>query len=598
MNKTKKTSVRSKFIIFSAILLLLIFAVGSMSFIASMERMLVANAKEQLAREIEVERLRLEASVNSEIAIVLKMANSPLIRRYFKNPDDSSLEEKALKEIEAYRRAFSSKSVFWVKDSDKIFYSNYREPYLVDPNNPDEYWYNMTLHRTEVYNFNINYNPTLEVTNLWINAPVFDDDGAAIGMLGTGINLSEFIDKVYSDGLSSGELYFFNTFGEITGARDISYVENKVLVSDKLARTGEDILAGIAELSPDEILAFATYDASGVAVVGKVHLLGWYITAIQHLSTGDILNSGMTALFALMMFAIILVVIIFNIFAVRLLGESEQAEAHAEQAREAIESSINYAAKIQTNLLPKNSVFDKAFADYSIAWKPRDVVGGDIYWAKSFDKGTVLCVCDCTGHGTPGALLTMLAVSAFESFITKYNCDDPSRFIYLIDNKLAIALNSKNSKEEDRVSHGIMNIDDGCDLAVLFIANDGTITMSAGNMSIFVCDGQKVTRHKGQPISIGEGRLLGEEGVKTVTIDYDERNKFYIATDGLFDQIGGERKKQFGYKIFEQLILDNHNEKQSVISDKIFGAFSRHQGDEPRRDDIELITFKPKKGEQ
>ncbi len=76
---------------------------------------------------------------------------------------------------------------------------------------------------------------------------------------------------------------------------------------------------------------------------------------------------------------------------------------------------LDYACSIQKNMLPNHTTFKKAFPDYSVIWSPRDIVGGDIYWMKNFSEGSVLCVCDCTGHGTPGALLTMLVMSAFDT---------------------------------------------------------------------------------------------------------------------------------------------------------------------------------------
>jgi len=157
-----------------------------------------------------------------------------------------------------------------------------------------------------------------------------------------------------------------------------------------------------------------------------------------------------------------------------------------------INESIKYAGKIQRNLIPDDNKLKEAFSDYSVIWKPRDVVGGDIYWAKNFEDGTVMCVCDCTGHGTPGALLTMLVVSAFESTVVNEKHKDPAEIIYMLDKKISSALNVKSSSEFTA------DINDGCDLAVLFIAKDGNITMSAGNMSVFACDGNKVTRYRGQ----------------------------------------------------------------------------------------------------
>ena len=267
--------------------------------------------------------------------------------------------------------------------------------------------------------------------------------------------------------------------------------------------------------------------------------------------------------------------------------KAELAKGQAEAVAEAMLSSARYASKIQRNLLPQDSVFMEAFSDYSVIWHPRDVVGGDFYWLKNFDKGSVLCVCDCTGHGTPGALLTMLVASTLESLITEERYTDTAEILYLLDKKLAAVLNAKS---DDVTS---MEINDGCDLVVMYIAKAGSISMSAGNINVLVCDGYKVTRYKGQQLFVGEGRLNSKDEVEVVKIPRSSGIKLYIASDGLYDQIGGEYTRQFGLKTIQSIILENHNEKQDVISDKIWAAFEEYRGDEPRRDDFELVTFKP-----
>jgi len=112
-------------------------------------------------------------------------------------------------------------------------------------------------------------------------------------------------------------------------------------------------------------------------------------------------------------------------------------------------------------------------------------------------------------------------------------------------------------------------------------------------MDVFVCDGKTVTRHKGQRVFIGEGHLTGKHQVNSIAIPANADNKFYIASDGLYDQIGGENGVPYGYDEFERIILENHNEKQIIISDKIWEAFEAYRGEKLRRDDLELITFKP-----
>ena len=181
----------SRFIIFSITLFLFILVGGSLAFMFSMHQIIRANKGNELSQVVEIERIKLETSVNNEIALILKMAGSPLIQGYFANPYDPELEKIAFEEIAAYRSAFADQSIFWVNDIDKIFYFDDNEPFLFDSTNPDNYWYPMTLYKTRVYNFNINYNPDLNVTNLWINAPVFNSENSPIGIVGTGINLSD-----------------------------------------------------------------------------------------------------------------------------------------------------------------------------------------------------------------------------------------------------------------------------------------------------------------------------------------------------------------------------------------------------------------------
>jgi len=245
-------------------------------------------------------------------------------------------------------------------------------------------------------------------------------------------------------------------------------------------------------------------------------------------------------------------------------------------------SGVEYAGKIQKNLLPPESIFREAFSDYHVIWHPRDIVGGDIYWIKNFDEGVVLCVCDCTGHGTSGALLTMLVMSALEATVQPNNCSDTANIVWKIDERLFQVFNMKTG--------------DGCDLAVLFIAKDGSITLSAGHTNVFICNGKDVQRIRGQKIFVGEGNLNCKEDVKMIRIPANPNNKFYIASDGLFDQPGGESSVPFGYKVFEKIILENHDKEQSIISGKIWDAFEEYRGMEPRVDDFELITFKPQIG--
>jgi len=642
VSRKRQLSMQGRFLLFSFIVFLLILFLGSVAFVTLMGRILFDNTGRQLTQHIEVERLRLEASVNSEIAVALKIAGSPLIQRYFASPDDPALEIMAFEELDAYRRAFAAQSVFWVNDIDKILYYNSYGSYKVDPEAPDNYWYPMTLYETEVYNFNINFNPDLNVINLWINIPVFDNNKTPIGIVGTGINLSDFISTTYRNRSLESNLYFFNTSGEITGSNDINLVANKVAISEELGQTGTEIAERARKINSDEIDYFRTQTGEAAAL-GSIPSLGWHVTAVQPIHIGNTLKTGMTVLFGIMMLVILSIFAAFNAFvselleplnhlakkmsqitidwnispnkvyqkdeiktlseflevAITMMNEKLQAEreahesglamARAEAAREAIVSSIEYASKIQKNLLPPDAAFRESFSDYCVLWKPRDIVGGDIYWIKKFDRGTILCVCDCTGHGTPGAMLTMLVVSIFEAIVTAGNCSNTAQIVWGLEKRLVASLNVKAADGEKRG----LTINDGCDLAVLFIAQDGNVTVSSSHTRIFICDGKNVKQLKGQNIHIGDGKLKHRDEIETVHIPANPDNKFYIASDGLYDQPGGPSCVPFGYGEFKEIILENHNEDLSVTAGKAWEAFERYRGTEPRVDDVELIAFKP-----
>ena len=261
-------------------------------------------------------------------------------------------------------------------------------------------------------------------------------------------------------------------------------------------------------------------------------------------------------------------------------NHNEMVEELAERLR-TINESIEYASVIQRSLLPKKTMF-KAFSDYSVKWRPRDVVSGDVYWIKTFDAGTVLCVCDCTGHGAPGALLTMLVLSAFEDMVNENNCEDTAQIIWNLEQKLI----SSFTANEERTKNG-------CDLAVMFIAKDKSVKFSSCNTNVFICDGKEVEQIKGQHIFVGEGNIKNKAEIDIINIPANADKKFYIASDGLYEQPGGEHERRYGYKEFKQIILENHNQSQDFISDKVWEAYESYRGGFRRVDDFQLISFKP-----
>jgi len=336
-NQPKQPPLMRKFVVFSVALFLIILIAGGFAFILSMREIIRENKGTELSQLLEYKRLMLESSVSGEISIVLMMADSPLIKRYFTDPADPELERMAFDEINAYRNAFSSDTIFWVNDTDRLFYFNDETPYLLDAENPDNYWYYMTLFETDVYNFNINYNPDLNVTNLWINAPVFDQNRNPLGIVGTGIELTVFLDMIFEEGSNTGgtgrsDIYLFNAFGEITGAKDAGLVADKINIEDYLDESGEGILDKAHDLEHDEIYLF--YATGGRIALLAVPLLEWYAVAISYDSSDDY-DNAMTVLFLVVLAVLAIVFVIFNFFIAGLLRPLHRSMKDVENANRA-----------------------------------------------------------------------------------------------------------------------------------------------------------------------------------------------------------------------------------------------------------------------
>ena len=263
------------------------------------------NAFADMEMEARVKRASFETSMNEQLTLALQMVKMPAIKEYMLHPENEALRQAAFKDFLPFKDSFKSKSIFWVSDTDKMFWSDMQASYVVNPSNPDEYWYNMTLLETEVYNFNINYNPTLKQTNLWVNAVVRDDAGKPIGILGTGIPLTDMIQEMYTGLDSSITMYLYNDAEEITGALDDSIIEHKLPILDRMPQ-----IAALDYKTKD--LSFDSRSGKDY-VFASIPLVGWHLVMEKPYTLMDFITNGRTALIAGIVTVIIIVILSFQI---------------------------------------------------------------------------------------------------------------------------------------------------------------------------------------------------------------------------------------------------------------------------------------------
>ena len=270
-------------------------------------RQFTSNVRKEMEITARITRSDFESAMNGQLQLVLQMMRMPSIKTYLKNPSDKNIASRAFEDFGIFKDSFLSKSLFWVSDADKAFWTDMKKSYYVNPDNPDEYWYNMTMYETDIYNFNINYNPSLRVTNLWVNA-VVKDDGKPLGIVGTGIPLTSMITSMYANLDKKTTMFLYNSSKEITGATDDSILEKKI-----------DITQEIPDLEDFDIFpsGFAYYTTvEGEYMIAPLELVGWHMVLYRPFTMKEFLKYGKVALIASVIALLIVVLLAIQIITI------------------------------------------------------------------------------------------------------------------------------------------------------------------------------------------------------------------------------------------------------------------------------------------
>lgn len=270
-------------------------------------------------------------------------------------------------------------------------------------------------------------------------------------------------------------------------------------------------------------------------------------------------------------------------YSINLENKVRERTRELNEKNEKIQDSIEYAKMIQQTILPDEEEIRKVLKDYFIIWKPRDIVGGDFYWMRKFEDGFIIVVGDCTGHGVPGALMTM-AVSAILDRIVEDICHDDPAFILTELNRL---LNQSLRRGSERAG-----IQDGLDAGVLFVSGQGCVFYSGAHISLYLIKDGETVEIKGGGRTIGKEIGKKEAFYENHKISLEPEMSCYMATDGITDQIGGEQKLPFGKKGLLAILQSIQHLPMEEQKKVVWSACEDYRRDEIRRDDITLIGFK------
>lgn len=248
-----------------------------------------------------------------------------------------------------------------------------------------------------------------------------------------------------------------------------------------------------------------------------------------------------------------------------------------------VTSSINYAKKIQESVLGDQSQIMRQFKDGFILYKPKDIVSGDFYWSHQIGSEKIIICADCTGHGVPGAFMTMIGNLLLKEIIIGEKVTDPKTILYKLDRHLNSTLKNQASEGE--------KVYDGMDMSVLVIdeSTKKAIYSGAKRPLYYKSMGKELVKVKGNKDSIGFIPMSREKVFENTSFSYKANDIFYICSDGFQDQFGGADNRKYMtkklYKLLSMVTALPCNEQKNLLEKE----FDYWKGEHPQTDDVLLI---------
>jgi phosphoserine phosphatase RsbU/P len=254
-----------------------------------------------------------------------------------------------------------------------------------------------------------------------------------------------------------------------------------------------------------------------------------------------------------------------------------------ESQNKEITSSIQYARRIQNALLSPDEEFDKALPSCFILSKPKDIVSGDFYWLASKDDKVIIAVADSTGHGVPGAFMSILGVSFLNEIINKAVTVRANEILNQLTGQVKKSLHQTGKFDEAR---------DGMEMAICIIdRNKKKLQFSGAFRPLYLIHNNELKEFKGDTMPIGIYEKEDQSFTNTEIV-FSQGDLIYLSTDGYIDQFGGNDRKKFRSENFKKLLINIHNLPMSEQKNALEKRIKEWQGDIDQVDDILVVGIK------
>ncbi len=248
-----------------------------------------------------------------------------------------------------------------------------------------------------------------------------------------------------------------------------------------------------------------------------------------------------------------------------------------EEKSEEITASIRYAQNIQTAILPPRDLVNLIFSKNFIFYRPKDIVAGDFYWFEQIDNFLFFAAADCTGHGVPGAMVSIVCHNALNQTIREYKLTDSAE---ILDKTRELVIQTFEKSQE--------NIKDGMDISLCVINKETNVLQFSGaNNSLWIIRDNQLQKLKADRQAIGF--TLDKNPFESHTFQLKSKDRIYALTDGFADQFGGEFEKKFKTKKLEEYILSIQHFKLQEQENLLSTEFDSWKGEISQTDDVCIL---------
>jgi len=250
--------------------------------------------------------------------------------------------------------------------------------------------------------------------------------------------------------------------------------------------------------------------------------------------------------------------------------------------KEQIEQSIIYAKQIQNAILPSQDLLKEYFSDNFIYYKPKDIVSGDFYWIANIGSKKIIIAADCTGHGVPGAFMSVLGITLLNDIVRVERELNPDAILHNLRERI-IKLFDKTDGEYIQK--------DGMDVTISIInTKDHTLEFAGANNKIYIISGEDLHEIEGDKMPVGFS--YSNDPFTSKSFKFKKGDSIYMFSDGYRDQFGGPNSKRFQSKRFKEVLKLNNAKNMNEIETAIHTTYEKWKGYNEQVDDVLVMGFR------